>query len=125
VRIAALRKHAIEWWNRQIVSSHGGSFPYLARYMYTYIQLELAPSPMTLPTTGIRVFTAGLLGSRVSERGKEGFSMESNLGPYDQLVRIVIGVAIGQYFLMQPHQGWLMSNRAKSDADRPNRQPSP
>jgi amino acid transporter len=76
--------------------------------------------------------------------------MESNLGPYDQLVRIVIGVAIGwECFLMPTHHGLLMffslafllsgfigfcpvyalvggsTNRAKSDADGPNRWPSP
>ena len=35
--------------------------------------------------------------------------MESNLGPYDQLIRIVIGVAIGwECFLMPTHHGLLM-----------------
>lgn len=72
--------------------------------------------------------------------------MESNLGPFDQLIRIVIGVAIGwQFFLMPTHHGLLMflslvfllsgliafcpvyalvggsTNRTKSGADQSNR----
>jgi hypothetical protein len=39
----------------------------------------------------------------------EGPYMESNLSPYDQLVRIVIGLAAGwQYFLTPVQHGWLM-----------------
>jgi hypothetical protein len=35
--------------------------------------------------------------------------MESNLGPYDQLIRIIIGLVIGwEFFLMPTHRGLLM-----------------
>ena len=76
--------------------------------------------------------------------------METNIGPYDQLIRIVIGVAVGwECFLMPTHHGLLMffslafllsgfvafcpvyalfggsTNKTKSDADWPNRQASP
>jgi hypothetical protein len=69
--------------------------------------------------------------------------MESNLGPYDQLIRIVIGMGAGwQYFLTPNHHWWLVpfslgfllsgligicpiyallggsTNGARSDADR-------
>jgi hypothetical protein len=33
--------------------------------------------------------------------------MDSNLGPYDQLVRIIIGVAAGWEFFIMPHW-WLI-----------------
>lgn len=73
--------------------------------------------------------------------------MDSNLGPIDQLIRIIIGVAAGWEFLIMPTGHWwlflfsfgfLMSgllgicpiytlvgartNGAKSHADRPNRE---
>ncbi len=76
--------------------------------------------------------------------------MDGNLGPYDQLVRIIIGMAAGwQYFLMPAHHAWLMffavgfllsgligicpiyalvggsTNGGKSRGDRPKRRPSP
>jgi Protein of unknown function (DUF2892) len=34
--------------------------------------------------------------------------MDSNLGPYDQLVRIIIGVAAGWEFLIIPNHWWLV-----------------
>jgi hypothetical protein len=76
--------------------------------------------------------------------------MDSNVGPYDQLIRIIIGVAAGWEVFLMPAQGWwlillslssLMSgvlgicpiyrliggstNGAKSDPDSSNRQSSP
>lgn len=72
--------------------------------------------------------------------------MDSNLGPFDQLIRIIIGVAAGWEFLLMPtHHWWLFpfsfgflmsgllgvcpiytlvgarTNAAKSDAGRSNR----
>jgi Protein of unknown function (DUF2892) len=76
--------------------------------------------------------------------------MNSNVGPYDQLIRIIIGVAVGWEVFLKPAQGWwllllsfgfLMSgvlgfcpiytliggstNRAKSDPDSSNHQSCP
>lgn len=76
--------------------------------------------------------------------------MDTNLGPADQLIRIIIGVAAGWEFLLMPtHHWWLFplsfgffmsgalgfcpiyalvgvrTNTAKSGADRPNCDPLP
>jgi hypothetical protein len=34
--------------------------------------------------------------------------MDSNLGPYDQLVRIIVGVAAGWVFFIMPSHWWLI-----------------
>jgi Protein of unknown function (DUF2892) len=34
--------------------------------------------------------------------------MDSNLGSYDQLVRLIIGVAAGWEFFIMPNQWWLV-----------------
>jgi Protein of unknown function (DUF2892) len=34
------------------------------------------------------------------------FAMDSNLGPFDQLIRIMIGVAAGWEFLLMPNGRW-------------------
>jgi hypothetical protein len=34
--------------------------------------------------------------------------MHSNVGPYDQLVRIIIGVAAGWEFFLMPNHWWLI-----------------
>jgi len=35
--------------------------------------------------------------------------MGSNVGPYDQLIRIIIGVAAGWEVILEPAQGWWLS----------------
>jgi Protein of unknown function (DUF2892) len=76
--------------------------------------------------------------------------MNTNVGPIDQLIRVIIGVAAGWEYLIAPHHHWwlillslgfLMSgwlgicpvyglfggstNRAKPEADDPNPWPLP
>jgi Protein of unknown function (DUF2892) len=74
--------------------------------------------------------------------------MDTNVGPIDQLIRVIIGVAAGWEYLIMPHQHWwlvpisfsfLMSgwlgvcpiyillggstNGAKTKAEKPNQPP--